>query len=39
MYHLIYQCGKLVRKIVETNKDVLINVYKQNLKSILDIKH
>jgi len=39
VYHLIYQCGKLVRKIVETNKDILMNVYKQNLKWVLDIRH
>ena len=39
MYHLVYQTGKLFRKVVETNRNVLRKMEDCSLKGILDARH
>ena len=39
LYHLVYQRGVLVKKIVESNNDILERVWSYNLKDIIDKHH
>jgi hypothetical protein len=39
LYHLFYEGGRLVKKIVETNNEVMQRVFDYDLRRIVDSKH
>jgi len=39
MHHLFYDAGRLVKKVVETNYDVLQRVFSNDLRKMIDPKH
>lgn len=39
MYHLIYQTGRLAKKIVESNRHVLEEVFSSRLRTVMDLRH
>lgn len=39
VFHLVFQGGRLMKKIMETNKDILSEVAQFSLKDVMNIKH
>lgn len=39
LYHIVYKNGRLIKKIVESDKKILNKIYEQNLSIILDERH
>ena len=39
LYHLVYQRGELIKKIVESNAQILHKAFSYNLQNIIDKKH